>query len=76
MALDYLEEAKVCATRADNASEWEARSAYSAQASACAAIAAAELKAADVAFRVAEMSAMGIGPREAKDWRAVLKVEL
>ncbi|MFI7705528.1 hypothetical protein [Nonomuraea sp. NPDC049480] len=73
-ALDYLAEAKELLARADKATVREWRETHSAQASACALIAAAEFQAAHLVFQVAEASATGLGARESKEWRNVTGV--
>lgn len=74
-ALDSLAEAKALATRADKATAREWREAFSAQASACALIAAAEFQAAHLALQVADAPLRVVDAREAKEWRAVMGVE-
>ncbi|MEV0617528.1 hypothetical protein AB0I81_29700 [Nonomuraea sp. NPDC050404] len=75
-ALDYLAEAKALATLADKTArcdrDW--RETYSAQASACALIAAAEFQAAQLALQVVESRMPGLDTREAKEWRNVTGV--
>ncbi|MFG1709273.1 hypothetical protein ACFLIM_39385 [Nonomuraea sp. M3C6] len=73
-ALEALAEAKTLAKYADQASSWESRAAYSAQASACAGIAAAEFQAAHLALQVVESRMPGLGAREVKGWRDITGV--
>lgn len=73
-ALNYLAEAKACAKRADDARSLDWREAYSAQASACALIAAAEFQAAQLALQVVATPMADLDPRQAKEWRNITGV--
>jgi len=74
-ALDHLAEAKALAAKADKATSREWKEAWSAQASACAQIAAAGLEAARLALEVTlAMPKVEIPTRDIKEWRDVTGV--
>jgi len=71
-ALNHLAEAKSLARKADKSTTCEWKEAWSAQASACAQIAAAGLEAARLALEVAlAMPKMELPTRDIKEWRDV-----
>ncbi|GGO63287.1 hypothetical protein [Nonomuraea cavernae] len=70
-ALDYLAEAKKFAMQADKARACDWKEVYSAQASACALIAAAEFQAADLALKAVATPMADVDPHQVKEWRRV-----